>query len=215
MCRPRQCSSATNWWKLPSVTFSVSSKDSTGFCGGKGVVIPGTPRAPPTAPGPAPYTRPTPWAPPTDAGPPLPKTPPIHLGPALSVRPTPRGPTHSLGLPLRRPRPRSLTRPFLRLRPPLQAPPPPPPGSWGAGVAPGPPTCAEGNWGTASRSRPCSWEWMLARARWDRVSLCEKTEGGRRAQRLTPPPAPSPPTPGLLNPGLSRALLPRLPRPQP
>ena len=113
------------------------------------MVIPGTPRAPPTAPGPAPYTR-----------------------------PTPPGPTHSLRLPLRGPRPRSLTRPFLRPRPPPQAPPPPPPGSRGAGVAPGPPTCAEGNWGTASRSRPCSWEWMLARARWDRVSLCEKTEGG-------------------------------------
>lgn len=130
MCRPRQCSSATNWWKLPSVTFSVSSKDSTGFCGGKGVVIPGTPRAPPTAPGPAPYTRPTPWAPPTDAGPPLPKTPPIHLGPALSVRPTPRGPTSSLGLPLRGPRPRSLTRPFLRLP---TAPGPGPSSAWELG----------------------------------------------------------------------------------
>lgn len=37
MCRPRQCTSATNWWKFPSVTFSVSSKDSSGFCvGGEG-----------------------------------------------------------------------------------------------------------------------------------------------------------------------------------
>lgn len=34
LCRPRQCSSATSWWKFPSVTFSVSSKDSRGFCHG-------------------------------------------------------------------------------------------------------------------------------------------------------------------------------------
>lgn len=32
LCRLRQCSSATNWWKLLSVTFSVSSKDNKGFC---------------------------------------------------------------------------------------------------------------------------------------------------------------------------------------
>lgn len=60
------------------------------------------------------------------------------------------------------------------------------PGRRGIGGAPNPRTCAEGNWGTASLSRPCSWEWMLARARWDRVSLCEKTEGGRRTQWSTP-----------------------------
>ena len=103
--------------------------------------------------------------------------------------------------------------PFRRLRPQTQVPAPPSPGSRGAEGAPGPPTCAEGNWGTASRSSPCSWEWMLARARWDRVSLCGKPEGGRRSQRLTPPahlapssspgipksrPQPRPPPPGSL-----------------
>lgn len=35
LCRLRQCNSATNWWKLPSVTFSVSSKDNKGFCCGR------------------------------------------------------------------------------------------------------------------------------------------------------------------------------------
>lgn len=61
LCRPRQCSSATNWWKFPSVTFSVSSKDSRGFCSGKEVLIPQTPQpqplracTPPTATEPAP-----------------------------------------------------------------------------------------------------------------------------------------------------------------
>lgn len=64
MCRPRQCSSATNWWKFPSVTFSVSSKDSRGFCSGKEVLIPQTPQpqplracTPPTATEPAPPPR--------------------------------------------------------------------------------------------------------------------------------------------------------------
>lgn len=61
-------------------------------------------------------------------------------------------------------RPWAPTTPLVR--------PGPCPGSQGVG---GPPTCAEGNWGTASRSRPCSWEWMLARARWDSVSLCRNT----------------------------------------
>lgn len=65
------------------------------------------------------------------------------------------------------------------LRPSRQAPPAAPPpsrvevphlrGGWGGGRRR---TCAAGNWGTASRSRPCSCEWMLARARWDSVSLC-------------------------------------------
>lgn len=64
LCRPRQCSSATNWWKFPSVTFSVSSKDSRGFCGGREVVIPRTLQpqtlracAPPTATEPPTYTH--------------------------------------------------------------------------------------------------------------------------------------------------------------
>lgn len=35
LCRLRQCSSATSWWKLPSVTFNVSSKDNSGFCSGR------------------------------------------------------------------------------------------------------------------------------------------------------------------------------------
>jgi hypothetical protein len=39
LCRLRQCSSATSWWKFPSVIFSVSSKDNRGFCQGKGDVI--------------------------------------------------------------------------------------------------------------------------------------------------------------------------------
>lgn len=70
MCRPRQCSSATSWWKFPSVTFSVSSKDNRGFCergqcysscsSGAGLT-----RAPPISVGPAHSPRAPPTAPPS------------------------------------------------------------------------------------------------------------------------------------------------------
>lgn len=78
--------------------------------------------------------------------------------------------------PFRGPRPHPQALPFQWAPPtpndpPLsQAPPRTHPALLPMGAL-GPPTCADGNWGTASRSRPCSWEWMLARARWDRVSL--------------------------------------------
>lgn len=133
MCRPRQCSSATNWWKFPSVTFSVSSKDNRGFCIGRGGSYPTNSRR---AHLPAP---PTTWPRPQED---LPSpTQPIY--PFVWVLPDPQ-----VHLPL-----------------------------WSS-----PLTCADGKWGTASRSRPCSWEWMLARARWDSVSLCERTGGRTHGQ---------------------------------
>lgn len=122
LCRPRQCSSATSWWKFPSVTFSVSSKDNRGFCV-RGECYPSCSSGARAGPGSA------------------------HLS---GPRPQPDGPAHS---------------------PPFSL-------ESGCGGSAPLPTCAEGNWGTASRSRPCSWEWILARARCDRVSLCGKTEGG-------------------------------------
>lgn len=172
--RPRQCSSATSWWKFPSVAFKVSSKDRRGFCGGRKVAILlpyssgilSLSPAYPFRPCPQPVNHPFPCAPPT-----------LH------------GHAH-MPTPSRRPRP------F--------------PGK--PGVSGPAPTCAEGNWGTASRSRPCSWEWMLARARWDRVSLCRKT--GREEDPVVH--APSPLLPGdtePLRPGPSPTLLHPVPLP--
>ena len=126
MYRPRQCSSATNWWKFPSVTFSVSSKDSTGFCGGKGVVIPGTLRAPPTAPGPAPLSAPRPGPrPQPPVRPFLRLHPHIQAPPALPA-PFPGAPLTALGLPLRRAPPTTGDPPLSKTPPTAPGPAPSP-----------------------------------------------------------------------------------------
>lgn len=105
LCRPRQCSSATNWWKFPSVTFIVSSKDSRGFCGGReGVILPApqgclTPGLRPSLQAPPPACRPRPFtqAPPTPQRPgSCPARPPSFswspgVGGALGRRPAQKG----------------------------------------------------------------------------------------------------------------------------